>query len=71
MVFTLAALGLADLPPFGTFLGKGWITDSADSAVNHGVAGAPGRPRAGPAARPESLQVTRQGGCRRSLMALN
>ena len=27
-VFTLAALGLADLPPFGTFLGKGWITDS-------------------------------------------
>ena len=35
-VFTLAALGLADLPPFGTFLGKGWITDSADS-----VAGGP------------------------------
>jgi multicomponent Na+:H+ antiporter subunit D len=28
-VFTLAALGLADLPPFGTFLGKGWIDDSA------------------------------------------
>jgi multicomponent Na+:H+ antiporter subunit D len=28
-VFTLAALGLADLPPFATFLGKGWITDSA------------------------------------------
>jgi multicomponent Na+:H+ antiporter subunit D len=27
--FTLAALGLADLPPFGTFLGKGWIDDSA------------------------------------------
>ena len=26
-VFTLAALGLADLPPFGTFLGKGWIDD--------------------------------------------
>jgi multicomponent Na+:H+ antiporter subunit D len=25
--FTLAALGLADLPPFGTFLGKGWIDD--------------------------------------------
>ena len=24
-----AALGLADLPPFGTFLGKGWIEDSA------------------------------------------
>jgi multicomponent Na+:H+ antiporter subunit D len=34
--FTLAALGLADLPPFGTFLGKGWITDSAGS-----VAGGP------------------------------
>jgi multicomponent Na+:H+ antiporter subunit D len=29
VMFTLAALGLADLPPFGTFLGKGWITDSA------------------------------------------
>jgi multicomponent Na+:H+ antiporter subunit D len=28
-VFTAAALGLADLPPFGTFLGKGWIEDSA------------------------------------------
>jgi multicomponent Na+:H+ antiporter subunit D len=28
-VFTLAALGLADLPPFGTFTGKGWIDDSA------------------------------------------
>ena len=36
VVFTLAALGLADLPPFGTFLGKGWITDSATS-----VAGGP------------------------------
>ncbi len=35
-VFTLAALGLADLPPFATFLGNGWITDSADS-----VAGGP------------------------------
>jgi multicomponent Na+:H+ antiporter subunit D len=33
VMFTLAALGLADLPPFGTFLGKGWITDSADSAA--------------------------------------
>ncbi len=30
VMFTLAALGLADLPPFGTFLGKGWIADSAD-----------------------------------------
>ncbi|HET6195428.1 MAG TPA: complex I subunit 5 family protein, partial [Acetobacteraceae bacterium] len=29
VLFTLAALGLADLPPFGTFLGKGWLTDSA------------------------------------------
>ena len=29
VVFTLAALGLADLPPFATFLGKGWIEDSA------------------------------------------
>ncbi len=28
-MFTLAALGLAELPPFGTFLGSGWITDSA------------------------------------------
>jgi multicomponent Na+:H+ antiporter subunit D len=28
-VFTLAAFGLADLPPFATFLGKGWIEDSA------------------------------------------
>jgi multicomponent Na+:H+ antiporter subunit D len=28
VVFTLAALGLADLPPFATFLGKGWITGS-------------------------------------------
>jgi multicomponent Na+:H+ antiporter subunit D len=33
VAFTLAALGLAELPPFGTFLGKGWITDSADSVV--------------------------------------
>jgi multicomponent Na+:H+ antiporter subunit D len=38
-VFTLAALGLADLPPFGTFLGKGWITDSADR-----IAGGPWLP---------------------------
>jgi multicomponent Na+:H+ antiporter subunit D len=36
VAFTLAAFGLADLPPFGTFLGKGWITDSADT-----VAGGP------------------------------
>ncbi len=36
VAFTLAAFGLADLPPFGTFLGKGWITDSAET-----VAGGP------------------------------
>jgi len=35
IVFTLAALGLANLPPFGTFLGEGWIDDSA-SAVGGG-----------------------------------
>jgi multicomponent Na+:H+ antiporter subunit D len=28
-VFTLAAIGLADLPPFATFVGKGYIDDSA------------------------------------------
>jgi multicomponent Na+:H+ antiporter subunit D len=28
-IFTLAAFGLADLPPFATFLGKGWIEDGA------------------------------------------
>jgi multicomponent Na+:H+ antiporter subunit D len=28
VVFTLAALGLADLPPFATFLGKGWTEAS-------------------------------------------
>jgi multicomponent Na+:H+ antiporter subunit D len=32
VVFTLAAFGLAELPPFGTFLGKGWIDDSAAGA---------------------------------------
>jgi multicomponent Na+:H+ antiporter subunit D len=31
VVFTLAGLGLADLPPFGTFLGKGYIDTSAGS----------------------------------------
>lgn len=30
-LFTVAALGLADLPPFGTFLGKGWIDDAAEA----------------------------------------
>jgi len=29
VIVTAAAFGLADLPPFGTFLGKGWIEDSA------------------------------------------
>jgi multicomponent Na+:H+ antiporter subunit D len=29
VMFTLAALALADLPPFGPFLGQGWIDDSA------------------------------------------
>lgn len=29
VVFTLAALGLADLPPFATFLGKGWAEETA------------------------------------------
>jgi multicomponent Na+:H+ antiporter subunit D len=29
VVFVLAALGLADMPPFGTFLGAGWVADSA------------------------------------------
>jgi multicomponent Na+:H+ antiporter subunit D len=29
VVFTAAALGLADLPPFATFAGKGWIDASA------------------------------------------
>ncbi len=35
VVFTLAALGLADLPPFATFLGKGWIEESGTA---HGMA---------------------------------
>jgi multicomponent Na+:H+ antiporter subunit D len=35
VVFTLAALGLADLPPFATFLGQGYIDDSAWA---HGLA---------------------------------
>ncbi len=34
VVFTLAAFGLAGLPPFATFLGKGYIDDSAWS---HGL----------------------------------
>jgi multicomponent Na+:H+ antiporter subunit D len=35
VVFTLAALGLADLPPFATFLGKGWVEASGSA---HGLA---------------------------------
>ncbi len=35
VVFTLAALGLADMPPFATFRGKGWVEAAATS---HGVA---------------------------------
>ncbi len=31
VVFTLAALGLADLPPFATYLGKGWIESTGTS----------------------------------------
>ena len=31
IVFTVAAFGLADLPPSTTFLGKGWIEDSGSS----------------------------------------
>ncbi len=34
VVFTLAGLGLADLPPFATFLGEGWVEDSASA---HGL----------------------------------
>jgi multicomponent Na+:H+ antiporter subunit D len=34
-VFTLAGLGLADLPPFATFLGKGWTEETGGS---HGMA---------------------------------
>ena len=33
-VFTLAGLGLSNLPPFATFLGEGWIEDSASA---HGL----------------------------------
>jgi len=35
VLFTLAGLGLADLPPFGTFLGKGFIEETAYA---HGLA---------------------------------
>jgi multicomponent Na+:H+ antiporter subunit D len=39
VVFTLAALGLADLPPFATYLGKGWIEDTSAAAGSAWVAG--------------------------------
>jgi multicomponent Na+:H+ antiporter subunit D len=39
VVFTLAALGLADLPPFATYLGKGWIEDTAAAGGGTWVAG--------------------------------
>jgi multicomponent Na+:H+ antiporter subunit D len=32
ILFTLASLGLAGMPPFATFLGKGWIEDAASAA---------------------------------------
>jgi multicomponent Na+:H+ antiporter subunit D len=35
VMFTLAALGLADLPPFATYRGKGWIDATA---LGHGAA---------------------------------
>ena len=31
VVFTLAGLGLADMPPFALFLGKGWLEESGSS----------------------------------------
>ena len=31
VIFTVAALGLADLPAFATWLGNGWIEDSGDT----------------------------------------
>jgi multicomponent Na+:H+ antiporter subunit D len=39
IAFTLAGLGLADLPPFGSFLGQGWIDDSGDARVGPWLAG--------------------------------
>ena len=39
VVFTLAALGLADLPPFATYLGKGWIEDTGAAQGAAWVAG--------------------------------
>ena len=34
VIFTLAALGLAGLPPFATYLGQGWIAGTSDA---HGM----------------------------------
>jgi hypothetical protein len=31
LIFTVAAFGLADMPAFATWLGKGWIEDSGDA----------------------------------------
>lgn len=31
LIFTVAAIGLADMPAFTTWLGKGWIEDSSDA----------------------------------------
>jgi multicomponent Na+:H+ antiporter subunit D len=39
VVFTLAALGLADLPPFATYLGKAWIEDTGATQGQDWVAG--------------------------------
>jgi multicomponent Na+:H+ antiporter subunit D len=39
VVFTLAALGLADLPPVATYLGKGWIEDTGTAQGGAWVAG--------------------------------
>ena len=50
VVFTLAGLGLADLPPFATFLGKGWIEASARSVARASPDRVLGRGRRGRAA---------------------
>ena len=50
VVFTLAGLGLADLPPFATFLGKGWIEASAGTVAHARPDRVLGRGRRGRAA---------------------